>query len=188
MPQSSAYSQFKPETRQAIEQRQAGNGFSDVDGLHEYIKELEDAYQRSRATTGRINTALKEATLEARKRAALSKALLEVMGPDAQDIALANTVMMDAMIQEALPHVKLSPAEIEMMEPEDKAALFGRYNLMSARNARSYAPLKKERKEDQDRLGNNQTSDEMRIRLQSRLASVLEAEKTAAGDWDVPHE
>lgn len=176
MPPVSALQKMPSHIRAAVEQRQADNGFADIDGLHEYLTQLWNEYSGSRATTGRINQQLKEIMQEARERAFLSKALVEVMGDDLQDVALANTLMLDGIIQSILPYLNVSPAEIQELEPMAKLALLKEIGVASSRLSGNFEKLKRERRIDKAATassGQNTSSDEYRQKLQERMERML---------------
>jgi hypothetical protein len=180
----SSWEQMPPEVRHAVTERQANNGFSDIDGLHEYLEKIWADYKASRATTGRISQRLKESFKEARERALMAKALIEVMGDSIQDIALGNTALFDAKLQEILPYLEISPDEIESMTPQQKIAMFKEIGTASSRMARNYKALKDEKRADAIHRAELQkgNTDEHKRALLEKMKLLVEQEEEGDGN------
>jgi len=179
MPRPNQWDRFTPETRAAVEARQTHNGFSDIDGLAEFIRELEGA-DVSRSTAGYISQEIKAAAYEARKLAMQSSYVLAAMGDKLHDIAVRNGVGVDVIIARLLQaNMEKSATEIASMEPEQLDLFLNqleRLTLVQSRAATASRHAKGERREtkrEHSASAQNTTSDEFRRRLAEKMAAVM---------------
>jgi hypothetical protein len=182
--QTSSWDKMPEDVRAAVIQRQMDNGFSDIDGLHDFIEKQWADYKAHRATTGRISQALKEQYKLAREQALMAKAMLEVLGDDISDTALLNTILFDSKFQEFLSNLTINSSEIEGLTATQKLNALSALGTTASRTARIYPALKSEKRTAQMYAESNKktTSDEHRKSLLIKMERIIKNEPDFKGE------
>ena len=124
---------------------------------------------------------MKEITLTARRKAELSKALIEVMGEQMQDIDIANNLIVAEKTQEILMGLDVKASDFHSVDDAvDKVGLLKELSKMLSQSAGNYKKLKDERRSDRnERAQQTVTSDEHRQRLQDKMDRLLSNDDAA---------
>jgi hypothetical protein len=135
MPAPSDFSQLPEDVRDWFHQRQAQNGFADLDGA---LAELaRRGYEISRSALGRTNRFLKERTAAILLRTESTSALLTALGDKAHDIGLANVALLNDLSTEIIEKLNISGLDLAGLEPEDKLKIFLKLPTLSRDLAQS---------------------------------------------------
>jgi hypothetical protein len=135
MPAPSEFSRLPQEVREWFQQRQASNGFADIDGAVSELRER--GYEISRSALGRSNLFLKQRTAAILERTESTTALLNALGDKAHDIGLANVAMLNDLSTEILEKLDISNLDLDGLEPGDKLKIFLKIPAMSRDLAQS---------------------------------------------------
>ena len=110
------YRKLKAEDKAHVEQRQGANGFEDIDGLTETLKER--GYTVSRTGAGRINAYLVRVAERIKWKQEQMTALINALGSNIADIGLVNAALVADAVQTVFerldPHLQsLDFAELD---------------------------------------------------------------------------
>lgn len=122
MPKPSTYHSLPDKDREWLEYRQAQNGWSDIDGAAEELKQR--GHEIPRSTVGDINKYLKNRAAAIKARQEGTTALLNALGENAHDIGLANVALLHDMSQEIISKLNMQDIDLTELSPEKRLATF----------------------------------------------------------------
>jgi hypothetical protein len=146
----SAFDKLPADVRAKLEQRQFENGFSDIDGLKEEVDQMGYGEQPglSRSSLGYINAQLKRSAERIRAKQQAMSAVLEALGPHAQDIGLVNAALFHDAIQDTLSQLDMHALDLSDLEATERLAVFIKLAKAQLDVSKSVQPLKQERRQD----------------------------------------
>ncbi len=122
MPKPNTFDSLPEPVKEWLTQRQAGNAWSDIDGLTAALKER--GHDIPRSTVGDINKYLKDRAASIKARQEGTTALLTALGDKAHDIGLSNIAMLHDHSQEILAKLRISEIDLDKLTPDQRLKVF----------------------------------------------------------------
>ena len=119
------FQRLPPKDRAFVENRQFNNGYGDIDGLQQDLKER--GHDIPRSTLGYINKYLKEQADEIRQKTQLTTSIINAVGENAHNLGLATSLLFQNEVQEMLSKLGLREIDYTALSEEARIKLF--FNL-----------------------------------------------------------
>jgi len=137
---------LKAQDRAYVEQRQHGNGYKDIDGLHDDLQAR--GAEVSRATAGRMNAYLKAQAEDLLEKKQALKTYLDALGPNGNDAGLVNIALFTDYLMDMSQDMLVSPEELKAMPANQRLAVFFKMVEAQRQLAQAQKPLRTERRVD----------------------------------------
>jgi hypothetical protein len=116
------FQRLPPKVRAFVENRQYNNGYGDIDGLQQDLKER--GHEIPRSTLGYINKYLKEQAEEISQKTKLTTSIINAVGGDAHNLGLATSLVLQNETQEMIAKLDLRQINYEELSENARIALF----------------------------------------------------------------
>lgn len=149
------FTSLSPEDRAYLEQRQADNGYRDVDAMQTEMGDRGYSGRGfSRSAWGDVNLYLRHAAERIQSKQQAMTAVLNALGANAGDIGLVNVALMHDAVQTFMEKLDFEAMDLDGIA-EDPAAALKFLRLLSQiqlDSAKSVTPLKTEKRTDQKEI------------------------------------